>query len=342
MAVRLCPQLAHIVLVLVGDWYFWRLGKLVVGKNATSLAAVLLIFNRPFQEVQIRCFVNGLEAIFGVVSFYFFTKVSNKFDINLIMLTGTLTLSFVVRCTSPLAWIAVILIKIVVDRSIKSFIMAALFVFLPLLTFSVALDSYYFGEFPVFTALNFLKINVLEAHSNFFGIDPWEYYLKNTFVECFSIAYPFLIVFFIYSIYKQVYRHHVVPYIPILVISYVTAFSLVPHKEGRFIQPVIPFLFLILAQGIEKFLILGHRGNEIRRRAAKLSVFMIIAIYMTIHLTSMISHHTSKFRKYEVPLYLLQKEHSAHSIYYFGLGQPHYTWAHRRTYNDAYGSNNRT
>ena len=48
MAVRLCPQLAHIVLVLVGDWYFWRLGKLVVGKNATSLAAVLLIFNRPF------------------------------------------------------------------------------------------------------------------------------------------------------------------------------------------------------------------------------------------------------------------------------------------------------
>ena len=80
--------------------------------------------------------------------------------------------------------------------------MAALFVFLPLLTISVALDSYYFGEYPVFTALNFLKINVLEAHSNFFGIDPWEYYLKNTFVECFSIAYPFLIVFFIYSIYK--------------------------------------------------------------------------------------------------------------------------------------------
>ena len=118
------------------------------------------------------------------------------------MLTGILTLSFVVRCTSPLGWIACILIKIVVDRSFKPFITAALFVFIPLLGVSVAMDSCYFGEFPVFTALNFLKINVLDAHSNFFGTAPWEYYLRCTFVDCFANAYPFLIPFFIYFTYK--------------------------------------------------------------------------------------------------------------------------------------------
>lgn len=72
LAVRLCPQLAHIALVLVCDNYLWRIGKQTVGKNATRVAFLFLVVSRIYNELIIRCFSNSVETIFQTIAFYHF------------------------------------------------------------------------------------------------------------------------------------------------------------------------------------------------------------------------------------------------------------------------------
>ena len=45
-AVRLCPYLVHSILVVIGDYYLWKLGKSVVGKKATQVAFVFYLTNK--------------------------------------------------------------------------------------------------------------------------------------------------------------------------------------------------------------------------------------------------------------------------------------------------------
>jgi hypothetical protein len=63
-AVRACPQVAHILLVMICDHYWWKIGKQTIGKNATRVGFIFLVFNRIYNELIIRCFSNSIETIF--------------------------------------------------------------------------------------------------------------------------------------------------------------------------------------------------------------------------------------------------------------------------------------
>jgi len=167
--VKLCPSLAHIFLVIISDAYIWKIGKMTMGTNATRLSFLILIFNRVFNEQIIRTFSNSIETICQTIAFYYFLKVSNKFDKNLIILTTTLTISFMMRNTSPVGWPLVLALKIYRDRSLLPFLMAGVFIFIPVVCLCIAIDCYYFGEFPVFTSYNFMKANITEGLSKYFG-----------------------------------------------------------------------------------------------------------------------------------------------------------------------------
>lgn len=159
-AVRTCPKIAHIILVVIQDDYLWKIGKITVGKSPTRIAFFILFFARVYNELIIRTFSNSIETIFQIIAFYYFLKVTNKFDKNIVKLTCLLTISFMIRNTSPIGWPPLILIKIIKDRSWIPFILALIIVFIPVVFLSIAVDSYFYGEFPVITSLNFMRVNL--------------------------------------------------------------------------------------------------------------------------------------------------------------------------------------
>lgn len=175
-AVRTCPYIAHILLVIIHDAYLWRIGKLTVGKNSSRIAFFILFFASHYNELMTRTFSNAVETVFQVIAFFYFLKVSNRFDKNIVLLTSLLTLSFMIRNTSPIGWPPLILIKIVKDRSWLPFLCAFILVFIPVVFISVAFDSYVYGDFPVITSLNFMRVNVSEGLSKYFGSSPFHYY----------------------------------------------------------------------------------------------------------------------------------------------------------------------
>ena len=116
----------------------------------------------------------------------------------MVLLTFLLTTSFMIRNTSPIGWPPLILIKIVKDRSWIPFIKAFIFVFIPVTFLCVSIDSFVHGDFPVITSLNFMRVNVSEGLSKYFGSAPFTYYIFKAIPIFFTTTYP-AVIFGFYS-----------------------------------------------------------------------------------------------------------------------------------------------
>jgi len=112
LAVMLCPKLAHLVLVLLCDLFMWRVGLATVGKNAARVSMLLMALSTLYNDVLVRCFTNSVETTFQIVAFYYYLKAGPKFNINIVLLTASLSLSFMIRNSSPVGWPPLIAIKI--------------------------------------------------------------------------------------------------------------------------------------------------------------------------------------------------------------------------------------
>jgi len=72
LLVRLQPYLTHYPLVIMHDYFYWQIGKKVMGKDSARVAMLFLLFSMYENLFLVRCFTNSLESIFSVVTFYYF------------------------------------------------------------------------------------------------------------------------------------------------------------------------------------------------------------------------------------------------------------------------------
>ena len=111
------------------------------------------------------------------------------------MLTSTITLSFMMRNTSPIGWIPLLAIKVLYEGALLPFLIAGIFVALPVIGITIAVDTQYFlGTIDfqnwVLTSYNFLRRNILEGLSEYFGSDPKHKYVLGFALEIFTLMYP--------------------------------------------------------------------------------------------------------------------------------------------------------
>ena len=189
--VKTIPYLAHCPLVVLNDYFFYKVGKRVIGVDATRLGVIILFFNRFQTHLIIRCFTNGIEQILTTVAFYFYLDQTNKFNRGTVVLTALITVSFMMRNTSPVGWIPLLAIKVLREGSLVPFLISGLTVALPLIALCVYIDTkFYNSEEWVFTGYNFLEMNVLHGLSKYFGEDPFHYYCGEGIAAIFTLLLP--------------------------------------------------------------------------------------------------------------------------------------------------------
>jgi len=106
---------------------------------------------------MIRTFTNSLEQMFSVVSMFFYLEQKNKFTKNTVILTALISISFMVRNTSPVGWLPLLAIKVLREGSFVPFLISGAFVALPILFLLVSIDTYMYGADEwVFTGWNFI------------------------------------------------------------------------------------------------------------------------------------------------------------------------------------------
>jgi phosphatidylinositol glycan class B len=315
-SVILAPKIAHIILTIVCDSYLWKIGKLIVGKDATRVAMFVLFFSRLYNDLMIRTFTNSIETIFQIIAFYYFLKVTNKFDKNIALLTALLTVSFMIRNTSPIGWPPLILIKVIKDRSLIPFIIAFVTVFIPVVFVSILIDSSYYNEFPVITSLNFMRVNLSEGLSKYFGSHPVHFYFTRTMPMFFTVSYPAVLYGF-YAYTKDKWDQ--TPFAAILSGFYVLIFSIIAHKEDRFLLPIIPFCGLMAGYAIYKWANHGP-SNRISLKILKLLIY----VYILVEVSQNLIMQNYQDRHWEIPSYLAAKHESPHSVYFIhGLAAPY-------------------
>lgn len=137
-----------------------------------------------------------------IIGFFYYLRVDSKMSKNTAIFTGLVSLQFMMRNTSPIGWIPLLFIKVFRDGAFVPFLISLIFVALPILFLATLLDSWYYSQdLPqfewTFTGLNFLRVNVVEGLSKYFGDHPTWFFLVVYGPAMFTVSYPLVL----YGIY---------------------------------------------------------------------------------------------------------------------------------------------
>lgn len=152
------------------------------------------------------------------------------------------------RNTSPVGWIPLLAYKVLFEGALIPFIISGLFVALPIIFGCIYADTIYYGGSDwVITSLNFLQVNLTNKISDYFGQDPFFMYIVYA-AAIFTVLLP-LAFYATFINHIQVSKAKQVPaYLSHYTIFYIGFFSLIVHKEMRFLLPILPFMTILLAQ----------------------------------------------------------------------------------------------
>ncbi|EJD05872.1 uncharacterized protein FOMMEDRAFT_145241 [Fomitiporia mediterranea MF3/22] len=171
--------------------------------------------------------------------------------------------SCLVRPTSLIIWIFLFLELYRRTRWDKVFMrqLFALSLFTGLLAtaFIVYIDSLYFGRWT-FTPLNFVFTN-LSSVSLFYGRAPWHYYLTQGFPILLNVCLPFVI----HGSWTTERRGTKYQKTALSLIFWTTfVYSLMGHKEWRFLHPLLPLMLVFSAKSLG-----GDMDKEMRKHSRR-------------------------------------------------------------------------
>jgi phosphatidylinositol glycan class B len=153
----------------------------------------------------------------------------------------------------------------------------------------------------VLTGYNFLEMNILHGLSKFFGEDGPFYYIVPALPAIFVALVPLAYLSF-FSHYKTQNSKAQSPYITYYSVFYILFFSLIAHKEVRFLMPIVPFIFIQTAE-------LMHL------QVYKFPIAAGIKVYIVIEIVTLCVITTYHERASEIRVDLLTRYPDLHSFY---------------------------
>lgn len=131
-----------------------------------------------------------------------------------------------------------------------------------ILSANIALDTWmYTGSWervlqdPILTPINFVRVNVINAISLLYGVHPWHWYFTQGIPVILTTLLP-LAIFGIHRSRDCYFSNNVAaPARRTLcnVVAWVLlVYSLLSHKEFRFVYPIVPILLIFAAAGLSQ------------------------------------------------------------------------------------------
>ncbi|ETI28974.1 hypothetical protein G647_01426 [Cladophialophora carrionii CBS 160.54] len=130
-----------------------------------------------------------------------------------------------------------------------------------ILLLSAVVDRIFYYAW-VFPPVNFLRVNVLQSLASFYGNNDWHYYMTQGYPLLLTTALPFTLVG-LYRVWQSGNERPIEDATPAGRIALrllartsllvPAAFSLISHKEVRFIYPLLPALHIIAALPVSSF-----------------------------------------------------------------------------------------
>eukprot|EP00808_Paulinella_micropora_P013680 g55308.t1 len=157
---------------------------------------------------------------------------------------------------------------------------------------TVAVDSVLWRRFPYWPELEVFLFNTYENKSSHWGIEPPLWYFKSCLPKVLTgwlLCFPFgLVASPLPLVWQQQPRLRALisPHTDLLrflfpILAFVSLYSLLPHKELRFILPVFPILFAIASRGLLQLIRLARSPSsftDAQKLSAKASPAPVYAV----------------------------------------------------------------
>lgn len=240
--VFIAPKVINAILAAIGETYMYIFAvRYSNNKQIGKITLMLSIFN-PFNWYVItRSFSNNLEMVLTCVALAYWPWRSRK---SMFTSCFFAFLSCIIRPTTAIIWLILgvyHLIGLQWKDAVKTILVLTMEL-CGLLGIETLCNYKFYGSWT-FPLYNFIEFNIIKKLSVFYGSSPWHFHIFQS-VPIILMTY---LPFFLHAVYKfKTYKQ----ILGITCIGTIIVFSMVSHKEFRFIYPLMPIFLLITAQSV--------------------------------------------------------------------------------------------
>lgn len=232
------PRLMQSVFSALGDLYLYKLSDALYGKHVAAWSLFCQLANWFLFFCMNRTFSNCLETVLTIMGLYYWPCIrdpSKDHPVNRKWGLVIAALACAIRPTSAIIWLYVGTLELFLTPSkIKFIVLEVIPIGSLVLGFTCLLDRMMYGSW-VIVPLNFLKFNFLSSGGDYYGTHPWHWYFSQGFLVMLFTFTPLSIAGIIKSKDKK---------LSALVLWVLTVYSLLGHKEFRFVLPVLPIALI--------------------------------------------------------------------------------------------------
>ncbi|XP_060570497.1 GPI mannosyltransferase 3-like [Ruditapes philippinarum] len=230
------PRLIQGVIAAIGDLYLYKFSWLLCDRATAQWTLLCQTVNWFMLYCSTRTLTNSTEtALITAALFYFpWPGKQNYSSQSVRKFLSLAALSIIVRPTAAVIWVLLCSWhlqnnKHQLFKTVKSYILVGVCS----LGLSATIDRIFYGEWTC-VQYNFLVFNVFSGGGAFYGTHPWHWY--------FTQGYPVIMATHIFPFVVGAWRSK--NKVPLFVIIWtVIIYSLLSHKEFRFLMPILPLSF---------------------------------------------------------------------------------------------------
>ncbi|KAI3403261.1 GPI10 [Candida oxycetoniae] len=248
LLIEFVPKILGAFIASWGEYYLYYFVQEYTKNNKDPIAldnvdlpwvTLSLSLLNPFNwYVSTRSFSNNLETTLTIMALRYWPWNLDIKSKGWFISLACGVVSCIIRPTNILIWSSLgIHLMLKTKRLISlKWILCSFCQVVAILMINTLLDYLFYKEltFPVY---NFLEFNVFKNLSIFYGVAPWHFYIFQAIPLMMTTYLPLLI----YGLKRDV--------LLLTSIVYLIGFSVIQHKEFRFIMPLQPLMIYFTARG---------------------------------------------------------------------------------------------
>ncbi|KAG0325366.1 hypothetical protein BGZ99_000732 [Dissophora globulifera] len=289
------PRLLQSFFAAVADFYTYRFANRLFDSPTTASWTLFLSVTSWWNFFcSTRTLANSLEAALTIVALYYWpftltpysTKTARKttWQGNQKLSLAIAFLTCIFRPTAAIMWIFLgvsLLLRHIRNgdaNSVFATLASVVFIGGGAVLGSAALDStLLYGEW-VLTPVNFLRVNVLEGISLFYGSSPWHWYLSQGIPILFGAHLPAVLLGTYHTFSSGPGTPNAALKRQVLYLSLwmLAVYSCLQHKEWRFLYPILYPLLPFGGDTLSRIFI--SAPNWRRSKLALMVVFGLVVV----------------------------------------------------------------
>lgn len=183
-----------------------------------------------------RTLTNSMEMMLSILALCYFPLPGSKSQSSGKYLT-LVALAVLVRPTALIVWFPLIIYHFwQEDHKLKLITHYYAPIGILAIVISTIIDCIFYGKWT-FVQFNFMKLNIFHGVADFYGSHPWHWYFSQGFPVVIGPHLPL----FLHGCTLGFRRYKTLLFAIVWTLS---VYSLLPHKEFRFIYPVLPFCMI--------------------------------------------------------------------------------------------------